>query len=178
MTSLLTGNLVGDATRNKNPNNREIPKMSHYRTKDTDVFAIRGTADNEDLVMDSILVIQDSLREIIQHPTILEKEKQFAKYIRGKHRRDNLVIVGHSLASYHANRLHKIFPEARVVGFGHAGFDISPKAEAVYSYDKDPLYRPTGKSNHIVLNKPPSAFLHNPFKEFHSTNNFYAGTPR
>ena len=71
------------------------------------------------------------------------------------------------------NNIHKNFPKARVIGFGHAGFSISPKAEALYSFDKDPFYRPTGKSNHIVLNKPAPSFFFNPFKEYHSTNNFY-----
>lgn len=174
MTSLLTGNMVGNAKRIKEPPATQMPKLSHYRTQNADVFAIRGTKDSEDLIMDSALIIQDSMRDIIQHPTIAEKEKQFMKYIMGKRTKGKeLILTAHSLGSYHINNLHKHFPEARIIGFGHAGFNISPRAEAVYSYDKDPLYRPTKQRNHIVLNKPASAFLHNPFNEFHSIKNFY-----
>lgn len=172
-SSILSGNLLGTAKRHL-PQRGEAPKMNYYQTEKADVFSVRGSDDSEDLLMGATLIIQDSIRNIIEHPSIKLKEKQLSKFIRQNQREGKeLILTAHSLGSYHINNIHAKFPEARVIGFGHAGFSISPKAEALYSFDKDPFYRPTGKSNHIVLNKPASAFLHNPFKEFHSTNNFY-----
>ena len=158
----------------KEQNKGDKPKLQYYQTETQDIFSIRGTDDVEDLLMDANLVLQDSLREIIQNPAIEEKEKQLIKYIRQNRRQDKeLVLTAHSLGSYHINNMHSKLPSARVVGFGHVGFNISPKAEALYSYDKDPLYRPTGKPNHIVLKKNAPSFFHNPFNYYHSTKNFY-----
>ena len=157
----------------KEQNKNDKPKLQYYQTDTQDIFSIRGTDDVEDLLMDATLVIQDSFRDIIQNPAIEEKEKQLIKYIRQHRRPDKeLILTGHSLGSYHINNIHSKLPSSRVVGFAHVGFNVAPKS-IVYSYDKDPLYRPTGKPNHIVLKKPAPSFFHNPFKQYHSTKNFY-----
>ena len=174
VTSLATGGLIKGNTKPKD-NTISAQKVSFYTEGNKDIFVVRGTADNDDLLMDGILVIQDSIRNLIQHPTIANKEKEIIRYIRENHKDKSrqLILTGHSLGSYHINNIMDKFDSPRAVGFAHAGFNINPKAEMIYSFDKDPIYRPSKSRNHKVFNKSPSAFIHNPFSEFHSTNNFY-----
>jgi len=174
VTSLATGGLIkGNVLPLKNT--LQAQKVSFYTEGNKDIFVVRGTADNDDLLMDGILVIQDSIRNLIEHPTIARKEKQIVSFIQKNHRDKSreLILTGHSLGSYHINNIMNKFDSPRAVGFAHAGFNINPKAEMIYSFDKDPIYRPSNARNHKVFNKSPSAFIHNPFSEFHSTNNFY-----
>ena len=173
-TNLLTGGIFGSSEPLKqNEINNKNPKMNYYKDKNNDYFVIRGSDDIEDLITDSNLILQDSIREIIKNPAIDNKEKQLIKFINQNRRKDKgLILSGHSLGSHHANKIHEKFPKSRLISFGHAGLYISPEAEAVYSYNLDPFYRPTNKKNHIILNKNPSSFFHNPFNEFHSIQNF------
>ncbi len=172
VSSILSGGFIGSTEPVERSN--VMPRINYYRNGNQDIFAVRGTDDNEDLAIDAVIGIQDLFGNLIQHPTILEKEKQLVKYIKKNHRKGSeLVLVGHSLGSLHINNIMNKFKKPRVIGFGHPMLPPNPKAEAMYSYDLDPLFRPSGKRNHIVLKKRSQSLLPNPFAEFHSTNNFY-----
>ena len=145
------------------------PRMKYYQRGKDDIFAIRGTANLEDLAHDVALG-----GEFLGYKTSLMERKLdiYEKFIRENRREGSkLVITGHSLGNLEMSFLQERIKADETVGFAQPVFAPHKEVSVSYSFDKDPLYRATGVANHKVLKK--NVGNRDMFRDYHGIKNYY-----
>ncbi len=166
--AILYQKALGDIKMSDKPNN-SAPRINYYRRGDEDIFAVRGTNGWEDLVNDGEMAILGKFS-----PLIAKKLQIYEEFINKNARGNKITLVGHSLGSLEINMLKEKMKskDINAVGYGHPVYKPHPDA-TVYTYKHDPLYVPSGMSNHKILVKPKSnKFLLHDTKH-HSITNYF-----
>ena len=156
------------------------PRINYYRKGDQDIFAIRGTKDTGDLANDAVLGAQEASGFGAISQALTKKIDIMEKFILDNKRENSeVILVGHSLGSIEIGILHKRLGGKinNIKGVGYAHPVLPPRENndlTFYSYKYDPLYEPSGKSNHFFLDKGKTGKnLSQRFKNFHSINNYF-----
>ena len=161
----------------KTPRVITSPKINHYTKGNEDVYVIRGTKDVGDIANDAILGLQRKTG--FSSAPITKKLDLMEKFIKDTHRGGDIILTGHSLGSIEIGILQKRLKESGMnikegIGFAHPVLPPNKAKEfTFYSYSGDPLYEPSGETNHFVIQKPrTNRNIFDIFKNQHSINNY------
>ena len=101
-----------------------------------------------------------------------KKIELYEKFINENRRPGRkLTITGHSLGALEMSYLMEKINADETVGFSQPVFKPHSKVDVSYSFDKDPLFRNTGVSNHKILRK--NVGNRDLFGDYHGIRNYY-----